>query len=131
MQAWHRDGEPLAEFIAADGLHHNDHGYLLRRAVAGARDPCRPRPAPAGDRQPRADDQPASSRRTIAAPAASARSFPKARSRGMYFMPQSGAGISRSAVDMLQAATDARGDLLGGLHLGAAEVEHAKHDLLA
>ena len=28
MLAWHRDGTPLAEFIAADGLHHNDRGYL-------------------------------------------------------------------------------------------------------
>ena len=27
MQAWDRDGVPLAEFIAADGLHHNDRGY--------------------------------------------------------------------------------------------------------
>ncbi len=36
------------------------------------------------------------SRRTIAAPSASAFSLPKARSRGRYFMPQSGAGTSRS-----------------------------------
>lgn len=28
MQGWRRDGAPLTEFIAADGLHHNDHGYL-------------------------------------------------------------------------------------------------------
>lgn len=28
MRRWHREGEPLADFIAADGLHHNDHGYL-------------------------------------------------------------------------------------------------------
>jgi lysophospholipase L1-like esterase len=28
MQDWRREGEPYAEFIAADGLHHNDHGYL-------------------------------------------------------------------------------------------------------
>ena len=35
--------------------------------------------------------------RTIAAPSASAFSFPNATSRAMYFMPQSGAGISRSA----------------------------------
>jgi hypothetical protein len=27
MLAWHRAGTPLAEFIAADGLHHNDRGY--------------------------------------------------------------------------------------------------------
>ncbi len=40
---------------------------------------------------------PVSSRRTIAAPSASARNFPKARSRGRYFIPQSGAGIRRSA----------------------------------
>jgi len=41
MQAWRRDGEPLADFIAADGLHHNDHGYfcvaqsLARAILAG------------------------------------------------------------------------------------------------
>ena len=40
---------------------------------------------------------PSSSRRTIAAPAAKAFSFPNATSRGRYFIPQSGAGISRSA----------------------------------
>jgi acyl-CoA thioesterase I len=28
MLAWHHDGTPLAEFIAADGLHHNDRGYF-------------------------------------------------------------------------------------------------------
>jgi lysophospholipase L1-like esterase len=28
MQSWGRDGAPPAEFIAPDGLHHNDHGYL-------------------------------------------------------------------------------------------------------
>src|ERR1700722_18007976 len=28
MRSWARNGEPLAEFIASDGLHHNDHGYL-------------------------------------------------------------------------------------------------------
>jgi acyl-CoA thioesterase-1 len=28
MLAWHHNGTPLAEFIAADGLHHNDRGYL-------------------------------------------------------------------------------------------------------
>jgi len=28
MLAWHHEGTPLAEFIAADGLHHNDRGYL-------------------------------------------------------------------------------------------------------
>jgi acyl-CoA thioesterase I len=28
MLGWHRDGAPLLEFIAADGLHHNDRGYL-------------------------------------------------------------------------------------------------------
>jgi lysophospholipase L1-like esterase len=28
MQSWRREGEPFAEFIAVDGLHHNDHGYL-------------------------------------------------------------------------------------------------------
>jgi acyl-CoA thioesterase I len=41
MQSWRRDGEPLADFIAADGLHHNDHGYrciaesLARSILAG------------------------------------------------------------------------------------------------
>jgi acyl-CoA thioesterase I len=28
MHGWHSDGAPLTDFIAADGLHHNDHGYL-------------------------------------------------------------------------------------------------------
>jgi acyl-CoA thioesterase I len=28
MQSWRRSGEPFADFIAADGLHHNDRGYL-------------------------------------------------------------------------------------------------------
>jgi hypothetical protein len=28
MQSWTHDGAPLAQFIAADGLHHNDRGYL-------------------------------------------------------------------------------------------------------
>jgi acyl-CoA thioesterase I len=28
MQGWLRDGEPFADFISADGLHHNDHGYF-------------------------------------------------------------------------------------------------------
>jgi acyl-CoA thioesterase I len=28
MQAWDHDGAPLAQFIATDGLHHNDRGYL-------------------------------------------------------------------------------------------------------
>jgi acyl-CoA thioesterase-1 len=41
MQGWLRDGEPFADFISADGLHHNDHGYyciaqsLARSIVAG------------------------------------------------------------------------------------------------
>jgi acyl-CoA thioesterase I len=33
MRAWHRDGASLADFIASDGLHHNDRGYFC---VAGA-----------------------------------------------------------------------------------------------
>jgi lysophospholipase L1-like esterase len=28
MQGWMHDGAPLTQFIAADGLHHNDRGYL-------------------------------------------------------------------------------------------------------
>jgi acyl-CoA thioesterase-1 len=28
MLGWHRDGASLADFIAKDGLHHNDHGYF-------------------------------------------------------------------------------------------------------
>jgi len=28
MQAWRRGGAQLADFIATDGLHHNDRGYL-------------------------------------------------------------------------------------------------------
>src|SRR5437867_2335746 len=45
-----------------------------------------------------------SSSRTRRAPSASARSFPSARSRGRYFIPQSGAGISRSAGTWASAA---------------------------
>jgi acyl-CoA thioesterase-1 len=33
MRAWHRDGASLADFIAADGLHHNDRGYLCVAAA--------------------------------------------------------------------------------------------------
>ena len=28
MRGWHRDGATLADYIAKDGLHHNDRGYL-------------------------------------------------------------------------------------------------------
>jgi acyl-CoA thioesterase I len=47
MRSWARDGEPLAEFIAADGLHHNDHGYLcvaqsLARAILAGLTPRQP-----------------------------------------------------------------------------------------
>jgi acyl-CoA thioesterase I len=28
MLGWLRDGEPFADFISGDGLHHNDHGYF-------------------------------------------------------------------------------------------------------
>ena len=28
MQAWLREGAPFTEFLASDGLHHNDHGYF-------------------------------------------------------------------------------------------------------
>ena len=37
MQAWEQGGNPSAEFIAADGLHHNDRGYYCV-ASALARD---------------------------------------------------------------------------------------------
>ena len=72
-----------------------------------------------------------SSRRTIAAPATSAASLPKATARGRYFMPQSGAGISFSGATYLQAAADALRDLLGGLDRGIPEIQNAEHDLLA
>jgi lysophospholipase L1-like esterase len=37
MRAWDREGARLAQFIAADGLHHNDHGYsCVARALAQA-----------------------------------------------------------------------------------------------
>lgn len=47
MRTWARDGEPMAEFIAADGLHHNDHGYLcvaqsLARAMLSGLKPRQP-----------------------------------------------------------------------------------------
>ena len=35
MQSWALDGTPVAEFIAADGLHQNDQGYhCVARALA-------------------------------------------------------------------------------------------------
>jgi len=47
MRAWYREGEPVAEFIAADGLHHNDHGYFciasaLAQAILAGLSPGRP-----------------------------------------------------------------------------------------
>ena len=47
MLAWHRDGAPLSEFIAVDGLHHNDRGYLcvaqsLASAILGGLSPSPP-----------------------------------------------------------------------------------------
>jgi acyl-CoA thioesterase I len=47
MRSWQRDGEPLADFIASDGLHHNDHGYLcvaqsLARAILSGLAPRQP-----------------------------------------------------------------------------------------
>ena len=33
MRSWERGGDPLTEFIAADGLHQNDHGYLCVSTV--------------------------------------------------------------------------------------------------
>jgi acyl-CoA thioesterase I len=37
MQSWQHSGEPLADFLAPDGLHHNDHGYLcVAQALGGA-----------------------------------------------------------------------------------------------
>lgn len=47
MQGWRRDGVPIAEFIATDGLHHNDHGYLcvaeaLARSIMAGLTPKQP-----------------------------------------------------------------------------------------
>jgi acyl-CoA thioesterase I len=47
MQGWLRAGVPLTEFIATDGLHHNDRGYLcvaqsLGRAILTAVEPGQP-----------------------------------------------------------------------------------------
>jgi lysophospholipase L1-like esterase len=44
MQRWQHDGAPLAQFIATDGLHHNDRGYLcvaqsLAQAIVAALTP--------------------------------------------------------------------------------------------
>ena len=37
MDQWQQAGHPYAEFISADGLHHNDTGYrCLAKALAGA-----------------------------------------------------------------------------------------------
>ena len=47
MRGWHRDGATLADYIAKDGLHHNDRGYLCvaealaQRILAGLA-PSRP-----------------------------------------------------------------------------------------
>jgi acyl-CoA thioesterase-1 len=47
MQSWQHEGEPLTDFIAADGLHHNDHGYLcvaqaLTRSILSGLTPRQP-----------------------------------------------------------------------------------------
>jgi lysophospholipase L1-like esterase len=47
MRSWEHDGAPVAEFIAPDGLHHNDHGYLcvakaLARAILAGLTPRQP-----------------------------------------------------------------------------------------
>jgi lysophospholipase L1-like esterase len=35
MQTWSREGAPFTDFIASDGLHHNDHGYAcVARSLA-------------------------------------------------------------------------------------------------
>ena len=48
MRAWRRDGTAFAQFIAADGLHHNDRGYFcvaeaLANAIVGG---IKPSPQP-------------------------------------------------------------------------------------
>src|SRR5204863_4271072 len=58
--------------------------------------------------------EPVSSRRTIAAPSASALSLAKAVSRGIYFMPQSGAGMSRSG-GMCSSARRMRAATISGV----------------
>jgi hypothetical protein len=60
-----------------------------------------------------------SSRRTIAAPSANALSLAKAVARRMYFMPRSGAGISRSGVDC-------RGGTYDQLFLGLCEIVNGR-----
>ena len=74
-------------------------GIPVNVAVAPARGKRFSGPA-TGRKLSRADSGPAqppvSSRRTIAAPSASARNLPKATARGRYFMPQSGAATRRS-----------------------------------
>ncbi|HEX4173768.1 MAG TPA: GDSL-type esterase/lipase family protein [Acetobacteraceae bacterium] len=47
MQAWSHEGAPLVQFIASDGLHHNNHGYQciaqsLASAVVDALTPAPP-----------------------------------------------------------------------------------------
>ena len=47
MRSWQNDGERLAEFIATDGLHHNDRGYrcvaqALTRAILAGLAPTQP-----------------------------------------------------------------------------------------
>ena len=60
-----------------------------------------------------------------------ARIFPKATSRGRYFMPQSGATMTFFGLDVRQRAANARRHLFGGLDTHVRKIDHADHDLLA
>ena len=68
--------------------------------------------------------------RTNAAASHIAFNLPKAIWRGMYFMPQSGAGMSSVRPNVFQALPDSAGNDFGRFDLGISEVEHAEHDLL-
>ena len=74
---------------------------------------------------------PVSSRRTIAAPSASAFSLAKARARGRYFMPQSGAGISRSAAICRRPARMRPATSSAVSASAGRQVDHAEQDRLA
>ena len=71
-----------------------------------------------------------SSAETSRAPATIASSLPSARSRGRYFIPQSGATIEPLRRQHLERPPDPRRDDIRRLDLGRAEVEHAEHDRL-
>ncbi len=70
-----------------------------------------------------------SSARTSAAPSASAFSFANAKSRGRYFMPQSGAGDQPFGRNVLQGRANAIRHHRRRFGRGIGQIDHAEHDL--